>query len=391
MEVTEMRVLIAAVAALVITLTEGVCDVFAAESTDMFKRTVFAEAGQAPAIGSSQGYRVEDLQGDVLKEQNSEIAYNPASGVKVLTAYATLKRFGPDFQFETSILLDGETVDGVFSGDIFLEGSDQFFNSETLKQVIAALDENGIERVEGAVFVSSDFKFEGNAAGRKSAIALRKALGIRQKRAKLLASGVRFKVKSAGVKRAPLSAQLLAKSRSPKILALLKDMLSRSDNEMAATFGHLLGGPQEIAKTCRTDFELDASTLNIQTASGLGVNRVSPKAMIAALRGFKNLLAEHKLDLSDALPIAGVDHGTIFQRFADSDVKGVMVGKTGTLKQTDRGACVLVGEMRTLLRGEILFVVFQRGRNTTQLRLSQNIFVENLLLDYGGAGLKYAG
>lgn len=385
-----MRVFIAAVAALVITLTEGVFDVFAAESTDIFKRTVFAQAGQAPAAGSSQGHLVEDLKGEVLKEQNAEVAYNPASGVKVLTAYAALKRFGPDHQFHTMVLLDGNILAGVYSGDILLEGSDPFFNGETLNQVIAALDENGIERVEGGIFVSSDFRFDGNAPGRKSAVALRKEIGIRSKRARMLSSSVRFNLKSEGVKRAPLSANLLATAHSPKILTMLKDMLSRSDNEMAASFGRLLGGPQVIAQTCRADFGLDADVLSIQTASGLGVNRVSPKAMIAALRGFKGLLAEYKLDLSDALPIAGVDHGTIFQRFADSDVKGVMVGKTGTLKQTDRGACVLVGEMRTLLRGEILFVVFQRGRNTAQLRLSQNIFVEDLLLDSGGPGLEYA-
>jgi D-alanyl-D-alanine carboxypeptidase len=179
--------------------------------------------------------------------------------------------------------------------------------------------------------------------------------------------------------------------QSPTVLALLKDMLSRSDNDMAATFGNLLGGPQAIAKICRADFALTPEMLSIQTSSGLGINRVSPKAMMAALRGFKRLLGDFNLELEDALPVAGIDRGTIFNRFAESKLKGVLVGKTGTLKETDRGACVLVGEMRTLSRGEVLFVVFQRGRNTTQLRLSQNNFLEDLLLDSGGPGFKYAG
>jgi D-alanyl-D-alanine carboxypeptidase len=193
------------------------------------------------------------------------------------------------------------------------------------------------------------------------------------------------------VKSAPAEAQLLIEVKSPTVLALLKDMLSRSDNDMAATFGEAVGGTQAVASVCRADFAVSDDALSIATSSGLGVNRVSPKAMIAALRGFKKLLAGYKLNLSDALPIAGIDYGTIYKRFAQSELKGVLVGKTGTLKQTDNGASVLVGEMSTLSRGQVLFVVFQRGRNTYQLRQSQNRFLEHVLSDSGGPGSKYSG
>lgn len=341
----------------------------------------------------SHGFLVEELDGRVIEEQNPDTAYNPASAVKVLTAYATLKHFGPDFEFETKVLIDGSTVGNLFEGDIYLQGRDPFFNTASLQQVFAAFKSQGVNTVEASLFVSSDFGFAGSARGQKAASALKRLFGgAKQKRARTLrTAGVRVNLKNAQVKAAPAQATVLTQVKSPNILALLKDMLSRSDNQMAETFGQEVGGPQAVARICRADFSLSSDALTIATTSGLGVNRVSPKAMIAALRGFKKLLAGYKLNLSDALPIAGIDQGTIYKRFAQSELKDVLVGKTGTLKQTDKGASVLVGEISTLLRGHVLFVVFQRGRNTYQLRQSQNLFLEHLLSDSGGPGLKYSG
>ncbi|MBC7996792.1 MAG: hypothetical protein IAF58_02550 [Leptolyngbya sp.] len=72
-------------------------------------------------------------------------------------------------------------------------------------------------------------------------------------------------------------------------------------------------------------------------------------------------------------------------------MKSFLVGKTGTLKETDHGASVLVGEMSTLLRGQVLFVIFQRGRNTVQLRMSQNKMLQGLFCEFGGPGPRYGG
>lgn len=341
----------------------------------------------------SQGFLVEELDGKIIEEQNTNTAYNPASAVKVLTAYTTIKQFGPDFKFETKLLIDGSTDGNSFEGDIYLEGRDPFFDTARLQEIFAEFKTRGINTVDASFFVSPDFKFAGQAPGQKSAKAIRNLFGAgRRKRARALrTAGVRVTLKVAEVKIAPPGAELLKEIRSPTVLALLKDMLSRSDNQMAAIFGQEVGGPQAVARVCRTDFGVSNESLSIATTSGLGVNRVSPKAMIAALRGFKKLLAGYKLNLRDALPIAGIDQGTIFKRFEGSELKDVLVGKTGTLKQTDNGASVLVGEMSTLLRGHILFVVFQRGRNTRQLRQSQNLFLEHVLSESGGPGSKYSG
>ncbi len=383
-----------AIAALIVfafVLTMGVGDTFAADSKNMPNLLLSANAESERLFRESQGILVEKLDGDVVEEENEDIAYNPASAVKILTAYATLKHFGPDFKFETTILMDGSTEGSRFQGGIYFQGADPFFNIASLQQVFAAFKKQGINTVDASLFVSPDFKFAGKDPGQKSANAVKGLFGGgKRKRARMLRTdGVVVKLKNAQVKTASAEAKIVTVAQSQTVLALLKDMLSRSDNEMAATFGAELGGPQAVARTCRADFAVAADALSIATSSGLGVNRVSPKAMIAALRGFKQLLGTFKLKLSDALPIAGVDYGTICKRFAGSDLKGVLVGKTGTLHETDRGASVLVGEMSTLLRGHVLFVVFQRGRNTQQLRLSQNKFLESLLSQSGGPGVKY--
>lgn len=366
---------------------------FAADSKTMGLSTSSIEAKNEQLMRASQGFLVEEVDGQIIEEQNADTAYNPASAVKVLTAYATIKQFGPDYRFETKVLFDGSTHDGAFEGDIYFQGKDPFFNVVCLQSVFAAFKTKGVKTVDASLFVSPDFKFAGNAAGQKSANAVKGLFGgAKEKRARALrTSGLSVRLKVAQVKAAPAEAELLTEVKSPTVLALLKDMLSRSDNDMAAIFGEVVGGTQAVARVCRADFAVSDNALSIATSSGLGVNRVSPKAMIAALRGFKKLLAGYKLNLSDALPIAGIDYGTIYRRFAESELKGVLVGKTGTLKQTDNGASVLVGEMSTLSRGQVLFVVFQRGRNTYQLRQSQNRFLEHVLSDSGGPGSKYSG
>lgn len=382
---------VAVFVALTFTWTAGVADTFAAESNNMANLAVSANADKERLLRESQGYLVEELDGQIIDEQNPDIAFNPASAVKILTAYVTLKQFGPDFKFETKVLLDGATEGSSFTGAIFFEGRDPFFNLASLRMVFAEFRKRGITTVDASLFVSPDFKFAGNAPGQKSANALKELFGGgKKRRAKTLRTErVAVKLKSAQVRTAPVQAERLTEIQSETVIALLKDMLSRSDNEMAAVFGNIVGGTQAVAKTCREDFKVSSDALSIATSSGLGVNRVTPKAMIAALRGFKQLLGGFKLDLDDALPIAGTDYGTIYKRFADSRLKGVLVGKTGTLHQTDNGASVLVGEVSTLLRGQVLFVVFQRGRNTTKLRWSQNIFLEELLFESGGPGVKY--
>ena len=49
------------------------------------------------------GILVETQDGKAVMESYSNTAFNPASNVKVATAYAVLKTFGPNFRFRTDV------------------------------------------------------------------------------------------------------------------------------------------------------------------------------------------------------------------------------------------------------------------------------------------------
>ena len=59
-------------------------------------------------IPGFSGILVESVEGGVVLDSYSNFAFNPASNVKIATAYAVLKTFGPDYRFPTSVWSDGQ-------------------------------------------------------------------------------------------------------------------------------------------------------------------------------------------------------------------------------------------------------------------------------------------
>ena len=62
----------------------------------------------------------------------SNLAFNPASNVKIATAYAVLKTFGPGYRFPTNVWTDG-TIDratSTLNGNLYVSGRDPVFGYE---------------------------------------------------------------------------------------------------------------------------------------------------------------------------------------------------------------------------------------------------------------------
>src|SRR3989454_8045711 len=56
----------------------------------------------------TQGLLIESLDAStVYPDLNSDVGFNPASVIKIATSFAALTRFGPEYHFETSFLIDG--------------------------------------------------------------------------------------------------------------------------------------------------------------------------------------------------------------------------------------------------------------------------------------------
>ena len=122
----------------------------------------------------------------------------------------------------------------------------------------------------------------------------------------------------------------------------------------------------------------------LSSTSGLGENRVTPRAMMTILRTLCMELNKNKLTLSDVLPVAGVDPGTLKDRYTTDFLRGSVIAKTGTLIQTDGGASSLVGEARTRSGSLVLFVIMNQQGNVVRFRENQDNIVTQIQNAFGG-------
>jgi D-alanyl-D-alanine carboxypeptidase/D-alanyl-D-alanine-endopeptidase (penicillin-binding protein 4) len=106
---------------------------------------------------STLGIRIVDLNTDkALYELNSQKHFNPASNIKVLTAYCALKELGPDFKWKTTILSGSFPDNGVIKGDIYAVGSgDPYMVSERVWLLSRELINRGIKVIKGDIVLDS--------------------------------------------------------------------------------------------------------------------------------------------------------------------------------------------------------------------------------------------
>jgi len=90
------------------------------------------------------------------------------------------------------------------------------------------------------------------------------------------------------------------------------------------------------------------------------------------------------MTFADIMPVAGVDKGTLERRFDTDFARGSVVGKTGTLGNTDGGVSSLAGEIQTK-NGKLLFVIFNQRGGVNRFRAFQNSLVALIQGQMGGA------
>ena len=99
--------------------------------------------------------------GQKIVDINSANMLVPASNMKLISSGAAIHKFGPKHRFETTLGYDGEIVDGVLRGNLYIiGGADPTLGSidsiatpfeTTLKQWASMVKEAGISRIEGRV------------------------------------------------------------------------------------------------------------------------------------------------------------------------------------------------------------------------------------------------
>ena len=341
-----------------------------------------------------QGVLIETLNGNVVSSQAENQQFNPASTMKLATALMALKTLGPDHRFATAVWTDGQLdkATGAINGNLYISGRDPSFHYEHAILIARELNALGIKQVTGGLFVAPGFtmNFSGSAKAsgeqfyntldstRRSASAMQ-AWNYERTLLKDVAAlqtvpsvAVMGEVAVAPV--AP-AAKLLLTQKSSRLVDILKVLLCYSNNFMADRIGDVLGGPDSVRQQLTTTLNLAPDDLKISRLSGLGVNRISPRVMMKVYRALLAELEAHHLAPSAIMPVAGIDPGTLEDRFTGPAWRGSVIAKTGTLLRTDGGASALVGQMRTASGDTLLFVIMNQHGSVSRFRQNQDYLV----------------
>jgi D-alanyl-D-alanine carboxypeptidase/D-alanyl-D-alanine-endopeptidase (penicillin-binding protein 4) len=363
-------------------------------------RTLFPALAEVSIPGYS-GVLVESLDGKVVMESNAGLLFNPASNVKVATAYAVIKTFGPDFRFQTNVYTDGaiDTTTGTLTGNLYISGKDPVFGWEHGISLANELNRLGVRTVTGDLIVTDNFAMNYSGSSLRSAEALFSALDASKRSPAATRTWLNHlnllgqttygvpSVSFAGrayVQGIPSNLHILFTHESTPLKEIIKATLCYSNNFLAERLGEMLGGPFAVSQVVQRGAGVPPNEFSIQTSSGLGYNRVTPNAMMRLLHVLRDDLAKHHMTFADIMPVAGVDKGTLERRFDADFAMGSVVGKTGTLGQTDAGVSALSGEINTR-NGKYLFVIFNQKGNVARFRSFQNYFVSLVQGQFGGA------
>lgn len=372
------------------------------------------KGARRPAPPPPLVWHAETLDGKVVESRKADEAINPASVVKVATTWWALETLGPHHRYETRFFANGvgPTDDGVLDGDLVVEGSgDPDFHAENAFRVALALNEAGIRKVTGSLVVVGPFwmGWENGSAGNggdagaravRMGTRLRAALDParwteatrRAWRATALGEEVPVarppSVTIAGGVRAndalPKGTALLLSHRSKPLVSTLRRFNAFSNNDIERV-PEATGSVREIESLLVSHVD---GPVSLETASGLGTNRLTPRQIVSMLRAFRETSRDRGVEVEELLGVGGCDPGTVtrfFPRLAADANAGSLAAKTGTLTATDGGIAVVAGYLSTA-EGEILFAVAapRAGGRLVAARRAEEAWLLDLLARHGG-------
>jgi D-alanyl-D-alanine carboxypeptidase/D-alanyl-D-alanine-endopeptidase (penicillin-binding protein 4) len=341
-----------------------------------------------------QGVLIETPDGRIVSSQNETTQFNPASTMKLATALMALKTLGPDHRFATAIWTDGQLdkATGSVNGNLYISGRDPSFHYEHAILIARELNALGIKQVTGDLFVAPGFTMNFSGSAKRSGEQFYDTLDATRRPAAAVQAwnyertllndvaalqNIPSVAVLGGVGVAPVApgAKLLLTQKSSRLVDILKVLLCYSNNFMAERIGETLGGPESVRQQLIATLNLAPDDLKISTLSGLGVNRISPRVMMKIYRALVAELQQQRLAPSAIMPVAGIDPGTLEDRFNGLAWRGSVIAKTGTLLRTDGGASSLVGQMRTASGELLFFVIMNQHGSVSRFRENQDYLV----------------
>jgi D-alanyl-D-alanine carboxypeptidase/D-alanyl-D-alanine-endopeptidase (penicillin-binding protein 4) len=346
-------------------------------------------------LGAGQGVYVEAADGTVLLAQAADIPVHPASVSKVPTTLALLRKLGPDYRFLTTFAASGPVHGGTLDGDLVVDGGgDPYFVDENALLVAQQLNESGVNRIAGALRTQGQFLFDWRSDGAAQQLqmalsghASATAWSNLQSLTPQLNSPPALHFDGAPGAAAAEAASLrpvqpLLIHRSQPLLSLVKSLNDYSNN-VFKPLADAAGGAEAVESLAR-DSVPESMRAEITLGDGAGSdarNRLSPRAAVALLRALERELASSGHTLVDALPVAGIDAGTLQARLNGPGEAGRVVGKTGTFG--DYGASALIGAIPTSDHGTVYFAILNHGVPVVEARSRQDRFLRALMARIG--------
>src|SRR5215510_2785740 len=328
----------------------------------------------------NHGVYIETLDGgEPVAMLNETTEFNPASVIKLATTLAALHKLGVEYRFRTEFRGGGEINQktGELDGDlILLSGGDPSFSNANARLAGEMLGRRGIRKINGALVVIGNFSCNGNPNPKNSAETFRKESKL------TFRSPTRYQT---FLEYEPRGSSLLT-VESDSLLRIVQYLNARSINSMADMLASHIGGARGVQKFLVEEVGIHTYSVYISHASGLEVNRMTPRDTVKLLRAMIQWLEKRNLNPSSVMAVAGIDYGTLRGRFGGNKFAGSVVAKTGTLYSTDTGVAALAGVMYTRNRGPLLFAVYDvaEGKHVKQLRPLQDELLRQIIIECGG-------
>lgn len=251
--------------------------------------------------------------GKLLESQNPDLPLVPASTTKVVSTYAMLRVWKPDFRLQTEVL--GDLKDGVVRGDLVIKGGgDPYLTDERLWLMAQELKRAGVKRITGGLRLDQslfDGQLYGNGWENTSSNTTPPILplsvnfnrdergGITVDPEKLAQATIRRVLTEAGIvfedRESGGQPRSLIFTSSPPLRMLIQDINKFSNNFMVETLVKRFGdgtwprGIQRIQDFYKANYGLGPDKIQLTDGSGLSKdNHLSARTLAIVLRGGYN-------------------------------------------------------------------------------------------------------
>lgn len=308
---------------------------------------------------------VWELQsGKLLESHNPDLALIPASTTKIISTYAMLRAWKPDFELKTEIY--GDLVGTTVRGDLVIKGGgDPYLTPERIWLLAQDLKRLGVQRVSGhlrldqSAFDSQHYGlgWENTSANttppitplavnfnrdeKGSLVNDPDALAYAMLQRTFLESGISFD----GIQSSVPPSHKLMDFPSPPLRMLIQDINKFSNNFMVETILKAFGDgswPRGVARVqafYQTTYGLGPDKIRVTDGSGLSKdNRLSARTLAVVLRGAWNDF-EVGPEFQSSLKIIGGEPWKL--RIKDPNLARRVRCKTGHLSGVDAVAGVL--------------------------------------------------